>query len=116
FAGTGPVNKRSGRISNHWNTLRETHPLERRIHILQQILPYWILGIADPARDALNLSFNCRRSTHQYDGGGIANLNEIQLGLLQIGLDPKRITVDDRQDSFSSLSEISLVDNKVCDV
>jgi hypothetical protein len=50
-------------FNSDWNTLRETHPLKRRIHILQQILPYWILGITDPARDAVNSSFNCRCST-----------------------------------------------------
>jgi hypothetical protein len=44
------------------------------------------------------------------------NLNEIQLGLLQIGLDPKRIAVDDGQDGFSSVSEVSLVDHEVCHV
>src|SRR5580693_7477170 len=98
------------KFNSDWNTLGETHPLEGRIHILQQILPYLILGITDPARDAVNSSLNCRCSTHQYHGGGIANLNEIQLGLLQIGFDPKRIAVDDRQDGFSSVSEVSLVD------
>src|SRR3984893_14651571 len=60
--------------------------------------------------------FNCRCSTHQYDFGGIANLNEIQLRLLQIGLDPKRITVDEGQDSFPNVSEISFVNNQACHV
>jgi hypothetical protein len=52
-------------FNSDWNALRKAHPLEGRIDVLQQILPDRVLGVTDPAGDAVNSSLDCRRSAHQ---------------------------------------------------
>jgi hypothetical protein len=76
----------------HRNALGKAHPSEDRVDA-GQTLP---VRDVDGVRDAFDMATKNLVRSHQLDGGGITFLDRTEIGLLEIGINPERVDVDDR--------------------
>src|SRR5215470_4773228 len=82
-------------VDAHWNALSQAHPGEDRIHRRQPLPVGLCVRDVDAAGDAPHMSANNLTVAHQLDAGRVAYLDPVEIGLLEISIDPERIRVDD---------------------
>jgi hypothetical protein len=82
-------------VDAHRDALRQTHPGEDRVDVGK---PFSI-GLCgrniDAAGEAVDVTADNLSIAHQLDLGGIADPDRFKIRLLEIAVDPERISVDD---------------------
>ena len=78
------------------NALRQTHPIECRIDVGEEIAVQAALAVGDAHGDALDPAEHRPRLSHQQHFGAISDMHAIELGFLEIAVDMQGIRVDER--------------------
>src|SRR5215472_13833729 len=73
----------------HRDALRQTHPGEDRIYSRQPLPVGLCVRDVDAAGDAPDMSANNLTVAHQLDAGRVAYLDPVEIGLLEIAVDPE---------------------------
>ncbi len=84
-------------VDAHRHPLREPHEGEDRVDRSKPGGVGSRVRHIDAAREPLNAAFKKRGISHELDRRGVAFPNPPERGLLEIGVDPERVRIDDRE-------------------
>ena len=76
-------------VNAYWDALRQPHPSEDRVDRGQPLSVGLRVRDIDPARDAADMAANDLAVSHQLDAGRVANLDRLEIGFLEISVDPE---------------------------
>src|SRR5580700_493626 len=82
-------------VDAHRNALCQAHPGEDRVYVGQPLPVRLRIRDVNATGDAVNMAVNDLVIAHQLDAGWIAYLDRLEIGLLEIAVDPERVGVDE---------------------
>jgi len=82
-------------VDVHRHALGEPHPGEDRVDRGEALQVGLRVRDIDGARDAADMAANDLAVAHQLDAGGVALVDPLEHGLLEIAVDPERVGIDD---------------------
>src|SRR5260370_26891489 len=83
-------------VDAHRYALRQAHPGEDRVDVGEPLPVGLRVCDVDAAGDAADMAANDLVIAHQLDAGRVAYLDRLEIGLLEIAVDPERVGVDER--------------------
>src|SRR5580692_4640461 len=100
-------------VDAHRNALRQTHPGEDRVDLSQPLPVGLRVCDVDAAGDTVDMAAGDLAVSHQLDFGRVAHLDRLEIGLLEITVDPKRIGIDKRDHVRSDAGVVALLRQQV---
>ncbi len=76
----------------------------------------WALDTLMPRAMLAHVAGDLCRIAHQLDLSRVAHGNPVEAGFLEIGIDPERVAVDDRDAAGASLCKVTALDQEIGDV
>jgi len=76
-------------VDAHWDPLREAHPGENRVYVGKPLPIGLCVRDIDAARDAADMTADDLAVAHQLDAGRVAHLDRLEVGFLEIPVDPE---------------------------
>src|SRR6266446_5910900 len=94
-------------VDAHRNALRQAHPGEDRVDRGEPLPVGLRVRHIDAARDAADMAANDLGVAHQLDAGRVTDLDRLEIGLLEIAVDPERVGIDERDLVLSDICVVA---------
>lgn len=81
-------------VYSNWNAQSKPHPGDDRINRSEPLHIRLGVGDVDCTRDTTNVTMQDLAVAHQFDPGRVADADPIEIGFLELSVQPERIGVD----------------------